>query len=400
MRFVRHEGATERRRRPARQDPDRHVLAHERQVPVGSDVRIVRADPMITKPMTDLRGTVMKSKKILYMLKMLLLGIVVGCGYHPQPPPVAVSDDPVEASAMAYLRSKGVRFQRAVKESPTAPAKRSWWASLNSDAQLTDADYQKFRAINLENLYISSNMITDEGLAALAQLDCLTYLYLAHLCRVTDAGVDQLVNLGTLQELNICGVAITDHALTRFDRLRQLQRLTLTEVPITGAGVKAFGRLKQLQQLNLTKTRFSDAGCAELVSMPALTHLTLEETAVTDAGCAALAQMPVLRGIRLRDTAVGNEGLRLLLASKSLQGFSLSGTRIDDDGLRHLGAFARLKSVSLNRTRITDRGLRHLHGCKGLKEICIVPDGVRVTEDGLRELKQALPELLLRRIAM
>ncbi|KAK4536249.1 hypothetical protein CDCA_CDCA07G2274 [Cyanidium caldarium] len=81
------------------------------------------------------------------------------------------------------------------------------------------------RCPQLQHLALPYSLLDDEGLRALAQLQCLTHLQLRGCEHITDAGVCHLTTVQTL-DLALCP-QVTDRALLRLARHGRLRELTL-----------------------------------------------------------------------------------------------------------------------------------------------------------------------------
>ena len=82
-------------------------------------------------------------------------------------------------------------------------------------------------------------------------------------------------------------------------------------------------------------------------------------------------------------------GCVLAAALHGLLWLELRATQVTDAGLAHLRGMKRLVHVDLGLTQITDAGLAHLEMTK-LRRINLA--GTRVTEEGVKALKRALPK--------
>ena len=116
--------------------------------------------------------------------------------------------------------------------------------------------------------------------------------------RVTDADLEELPALSSLEALNLSGTAITDRGLT------------------------ALGKFSGLRKLNLNLTKISDRGLAELVGLEQLEDLYLIETGVTDAGAEQLARLGHLKMLSLLRTRLSAQAvaqLRRALPAATIQ---------------------------------------------------------------------------------
>jgi Leucine-rich repeat (LRR) protein len=106
---------------------------------------------------------------------------------------------------------------------------------------------------------------------------------------VTDADLEILKQLKSLQILNLSQTAITDAGLKPIESLPNLRNLILP-VSITDAGLVHVKGLTQLESLNLLDSQVSDAGLVHLKGLRNLKILLLNGTKVTDAGLREIQQ--------------------------------------------------------------------------------------------------------------
>ena len=140
---------------------------------------------------------------------------------------------------------------------------------------------------NLQNLVLSSTRITDAGLIHLKGLINLKYLTLYD-TQVTDVGLAALKDL-ELATLSIPSAATTDLGLKNYlASLKPPSQLYLDKWRITDAGLEHLKELTTLQNLVLSSTRITDAGLIHLKGLPNLKYLDLGGTQATGMGVAEL----------------------------------------------------------------------------------------------------------------
>ena len=123
---------------------------------------------------------------------------------------------------------------------------------------------------------------TRRGLAHLAPLTRLRRLDLFR-TRVTDAGLDAIAAIGTLEQLN------------------------LDYTKVTGAGLARLHPLKNLRELRLNSAAIGDDNIGELAAFPALRRLNIYHTLVTDKGFEKLkSALPRCEVIYDRDSSLPN----------------------------------------------------------------------------------------------
>jgi hypothetical protein len=83
---------------------------------------------------------------------------------------------------------------------------------------------------------------------------------------------------------------LTDAGLERITELCSLQMLCLYGNSVTDDGLMQVGMMRQLSSLNLANTKITDAGLTHLIRLTELRELALGGTAVTDAGVKMIQQ--------------------------------------------------------------------------------------------------------------
>jgi len=114
--------------------------------------------------------------------------------------------------------------------------------------------------------------------------------------KITDAELERLQGLVTLQYLLLSSTQITDTGLAHLKGLTSLEGLGLDNTQITDTGLDRLREMTSLKDLSLSGTQITDAGLAHLKGLNALESLGLDNTQITDAGVAKLrAALPKLR---------------------------------------------------------------------------------------------------------
>jgi len=167
-------------------------------------------------------------------------------------------------------------------------------------------------------------------------------------------------------------------------------KLNLSYWRITDAGLQTLADLTSLQELNLCGTQVTDDGLKVLTGLPNLQKLCLIDTFVTDAGLKVLAGLPSLQELNLLGTLVTDAGLKALAGMK-LKILVIPVEARTDTGFKHyLQAIDTTATLDLLGWPVTDAGLIELSGLKSLQKLYLY--GNRFTPAGIAELKKALPE--------
>jgi hypothetical protein len=254
---------------------------------------------------------------------------------------------------------------------------------------VTDARMERIERIaSLERLDLRDTSITDAGLKDLSRLAGLREVNVGG-TQVTDAGVKYLSQLHALDMLGLGGDAVTDVGLEHLRGLPHLRRLYLGGTRVTDGGLLAISGLTQLTLLDLSDTKIGDAGIAHLKELAILGSLGLENTAVTDAGLRHLEGMPDLGFLYLGHTRVDDAGLASVGRLANLVCLYLDDDAITDAGLENLKGLKNLDSLHLVRTKVTDAGLARLTGLANLRSVDVRWTGV--TAGGARNFERVLP---------
>ncbi|WP_146512355.1 leucine-rich repeat domain-containing protein [Thalassoglobus neptunius] len=191
-------------------------------------------------------------------------------------------------------------------------------------------------AVNLEVVYIESDLLTDRSMETLCGLPNLVSLLLDEVPLVTDIGIAQLERRRELAELYLIGTHLTDRGVESFKHLNGLWSLHLDRTLITDGGVASLGTMRDLRLLSLRGTQVVGYGLCGLFNNPHL-DIYLDGCPIDDAAIVEAAHhLPGLNRLSLMDTPVTDACLPALASLEKLQLLRLSGTSITDEGLLHL----------------------------------------------------------------
>jgi hypothetical protein len=205
---------------------------------------------------------------------------------------------------------------------------------------------------------------------------------------VTHEGLKELAAFTYLQSLSLVDFHVTPEALKEVANLKSLEQLWLG--PSTSdAGLKELAALPRLHTLILQGSGVTDAGLKEISRIKSLRHLYVEGTRISSAGLGHLAGLP-LTTLKVSLGILNDEALDFLRQAKLLhvlanaKGKSVRPTSLED-----------IHYLVLARAPITDASIKHLVAMKALWGINL--RGTRVSDQGVAELKKALPNLHITR---
>ena len=235
--------------------------------------------------------------------------------------------------------------------------------------------------------------------------------------QITDAGLEHVKHLTSLQILDLTGTQITDAGLVHLRGMTGLGALMLRDTQITDAGLEHLKGLTSLEGLSLNNTQITDTGLAEIkAALPrcfviysratrkALPKALAEPDGTTQkplpkAQADAIAAIKKLGGnVQLDNTTgevttvrfdfsseIADAGLAHLKGMTSLTYLDLAGTEVTDAGLEHLKELTTIRRLDLSYTNVTDAGLVHLKGMTRLGHFEF--SGTKITDAGLEHLK-------------
>ena len=220
----------------------------------------------------------------------------------------------------------------------------------------------------------------------------VTKLFLAR-SRISDEGLQELVNLPGVTVLALDYTEITDLGLKPIVELKNLTSLSLRQTKITDIGLKELVGLEHLTSLNLMQCDVSDVGMKEIKALKRLTVLEVSGQKLTDRSLKELSELKDLRRLVFVNAPITDEGLKDLIKLTRLTELNLNRTRISDAGLKEISRL-NLQELNLGETQITDVGLKELGGLTGLKRIYL--GGTRTTHAGVKESLKLVPRVDIR----
>jgi Leucine-rich repeat (LRR) protein len=136
-----------------------------------------------------------------------------------------------------------------------------------------------------------------------------------------------------------------------------LRELTIGGNKLTDVSLQLLRQLPQLTYLDISGSQRTDSGLWSL--------------SLTDNGIESIATLTELKELRLGGTSISTSGLGKLKSLEKLERLSLQGCkRIGDDAAAVLSSFPRLRGLDLKDTAVTEQGLAEVR--KALPECQIL----------------------------
>jgi hypothetical protein len=178
------------------------------------------------------------------------------------------------------------------------------------------------------------------------------------------------------------------------DYFAEVVEISVSDPQVTNDTLARLLSLPHLQLLCVDSDRITDSGVAMVARSKELISFDVISKSVTVASIDHLQGLPNLQFLRCSGSQVNDSWIGAIAKLKSLHTLALNDTRVTDKGLVDLAKLTKLEGLFFQYTPITDAGLDELHGMSNLKRIGLL--GTKVSKDGVKRLKQALPSLEVR----
>lgn len=209
---------------------------------------------------------------------------------------------------------------------------------------------------------LSYQAVNDQELSRLTKLYEIDNLWLES-SEITDEGLEDLLAFGRLRHLTLAAShKLTDRGLADyFDRAPPLEFVSIHSTLASTLTAQALSQMPSVIHIDAWDTPMTDEGCRHLSRLPHLSTLRLDYTPIGDEGLAVLGEAAQLHRLSLFQTNVGDAGLRGLSRSRSLSVLEVTSPNLTDAGLSDLWQIPTLTELHLDTCgHFTDAGLKHL----------------------------------------
>lgn len=209
-------------------------------------------------------------------VKLLFIGIITGhlclngCSSDktPSPPQVIPLESAAEVISTAINTPDTTTIH--VEQKPVA-----------------DSDLELLRGnAKITNLLLDESNVTDIGISTIATMPNLIHLRVQS--EVTDACIDDLLQIKTLQFLNLPLANFTDEGLKRLATHPHIQLLRLRSPRVTDVSMASVAAMKHLAFLHFIEIPITDAGLEAFYNADDLQSLYLDKSQTTEEGLSAL----------------------------------------------------------------------------------------------------------------
>lgn len=267
------------------------------------------------------------------------------------------------------------------------PAQKDLHFLTLDNAPITDSGIAYLRTLHdLLELHLDSTGLTDKGMTYIADIKTLKNLSVKGTA-ITDRGVESVSGLG-LRSLFLSGTAITDASLKTLSSVKQLQRLSLRSChAVTGSGIQYLLDLPTLQYLDVEYCALNPAGMAALGQLKHLIALEFGHTGVTTGGIKTLARIETLEYLNLNGANVEAAWIPILGKLPRLRSLVVNAGGIDRQALALMPEhMPNLTQLQFRYTRLSDDMIAPLAKLKDLQFLDMERSGVsRVAAERLKK---------------
>ena len=234
---------------------------------------------------------------------------------------------------------------------------------------------------------LRASWVTDSDIALLAKMPELRKLDLS-LTRITDRGLRALRPAAGVVELNLAfDEQVGDEGTSALRGWKQLARLNLRGTKITDATLEMLGGLTTLEALDIGYAQLTDVGLDYLTSLSRLTWISMGGNKLTDTGLQFLRQLPQVTYLDIAGTqrtdsglwsiTLAEQGVDAIAGMAELRELHAGGTALSVNGLRRLAGLPKLERLSLQGCKkIGHESVGVLTGMKGLRWLDVKDTGL------------------------
>lgn len=227
----------------------------------------------------------------------------------------------------------------------------------------------------LQGLFGSFDLLTDEGFKQAEKLVNLRYLRLIGADKLTAKGFAHLKAAKEMRSVAVSfSEAVNDSWLDVLEHWPELRELEVDNTPLTGAGFRSFAHTPKLQWLaGWNMYKLTDTAIEHIIKLPALTGLHLDGCKhFTSEAVRKLKTCAKLNHLRLSDCqAVTDKEVAELCQLQSLQELDFSRCKnISDEAVSKIAALTKLQELSLSHCELlTDIAVQSISNLTGLKRL-------------------------------
>ncbi len=226
------------------------------------------------------------------------------------------------------LTDKGMTYVSEIKTLKTLSVKGT---------PVTDRGVEAVSGLGLSSLFLSGTQITDQSLKTISSFKQMQRLSIRACRRVKGDGIRHLIDLPTLQYLDLENCPLNPAGIASLGRLKHLIALEFGGSGVTTDGIKVLSRIETLEYLNVDGTRIEAAWIPILGKLPRLRSLVLNACSIEPKAVAAIPEyLPNLTQLQFRYTRLDDETIAPLAKLKHLQFIDMERSGVTKEGAERL----------------------------------------------------------------
>ena len=199
---------------------------------------------------------------------------------------IAACDVPFPETRQSSAIAAQTTARQVINDTLTNPAK----TTLHLDGlQVTDQELLLLANSNhITSILIDSSDMSEKGLIPLASMENLIQLRIRS--RLTDAAIPFIINMRSLQFLNLPQADFTDDGILALSAHPNIELLRIGGKRLSNKSLESIATMSSLSFLHLIAVPIDDQGLPALYGMQHLQSLYLDDTVVTDEGLVKLLE--------------------------------------------------------------------------------------------------------------
>jgi hypothetical protein len=248
---------------------------------------------------------------------------------------------------------------------------------------------------SLESLYIIQTKCNDQWIAPLGKLANLKSLRFVNNGKLTDAGLENLAGLKSMESFGYIGTSMLGHAFAKFDGWTNLKTCSFRGSSIDDEGLRLIcEKFPNLENISLAHAKFTDAGAVHLAKLTKLKGLELGTKNATAATLAHVQKLP-LEYLQLGEGFENGEAVRAIAGLASLHRLTLTNAKdLKEEDLQVLAGMKQLESLELN--NVPEDKLELLKPMTFLKSLRLVKRPQAYSAEAQAKLKAMLPKTAMK----
>jgi serine/threonine protein kinase len=257
------------------------------------------------------------------------------------------------------------------------------YTHLSDDAVEVISDFKTLHTLR----FLMADRITDNGLKVISKMNNLDDVRIAS-CSITDAGVDYLTRLPSLDFLGVSGSTLVTDKSVPFINRRRIEELELSRTAVSAQGIsRILVNQPKLRSLALRGANLNDEVFVAITKLPLLTELMLEYSRAEDRDMQILSRKK-LSYLQVSADTLSEKGISCF-ADKQFDRLTFQGLKVTKPVLQSLMSL-NTRCLELSRpVMLFDDHLPRLAGIKSLEmlKLCDL-NRAQVTRAGLARFQR------------